>query len=293
MEKGKKNWHDKNYKKLLIIPAILLLFSVIYMVSFYSNNGDFFYKDISLTGGTSVTIYNESLDKFDLQNNLQNKLEDLNIRVISDLVTNEQKAVVIETKTDGEKTRQTIEDYLGFELNDENSSFEFTGSSLGEGFYKQLLVAILIAFIFMGIVVFIIFRNFVPSTAVILSAFADITMTLVAVNLLGIKMSTAGIVAFLMLVGYSVDTDILLTTRVLKRKEGNLNERITGAMKTGLTMTLTSLFAFLLTLFIIKSFSNILTQIFMILSIGLFFDLLNTWITNVSILKWYVNSKNE
>jgi len=153
------------------------------------------------------------------------------------------------------------------------------------------LIAILIAFVFMGIVVFIIFRTFVPSTAVILSAFADILMTLALVNMLGMRMSTAGIVAFLMLIGYSVDTDILLTTRILKRDEGSLNSRIFGAFKTGITMTLTSLFAVVFALFVVRSFSIVLTQIFSILAIGLGFDILNTWITNASILKWYKEKK--
>ena len=143
----------------------------------------------------------------------------------------------------------------------------------------------------MGFVVFIIFRTFIPSTAVILSAFADILMTLALFNFLGMKMSTAGIIAFLMLIGYSVDTDILLTTRILKRQEGSLNKRIFGAFKTGITMTLTSLLAISFALFIVKSFSVILSQIFTILIIGLGFDILNTWITNVSILKWYVEAK--
>jgi len=116
-------------------------------------------------------------------------------------------------------------------------------------------------------------------------------MTLVLVNMLGIKMSTAGIVAVLMLIGYSVDTDILLTTRVLKRREDSLNQRLFGAFKTGITMTLTSLLAVVIALIVVSSFSIILTQIFTILAIGLAFDLLNTWITNVSILKWYVRSK--
>lgn len=290
MEEIKKNWHDKHYKTLLLIPIAILIFSFVYLGVFYSQNGDFMYKDISLTGGTSITIYDE-INIIDLEQNLQDKLDEINIREIYDLVTNEQKAVIIETKSDGDTTKQVLEEYLGYELDQENSSFEFTGSSLSEGFYKQLLIAILIAFVFMGIVVFIIFRTIVPSAAVILSAFANILMTLVAVNLLGIKMSTAGIVAFIMLIGYSVDTDILLTTRILKRREGSLNNRITGAMKTGLTMTLTSLFAFLLALFVVKSFSNVLAQILTILSIGLMFDLLNTWITNVSILKWYVKKK--
>jgi len=104
-------------------------------------------------------------------------------------------------------------------------------------------------------------------------------------------MSTAGIVAFLMLIGYSVDTDILLTTRILKRTDGNLNKRLFGAMKTGMTMTLTSFFAIGIALIFVSSFSITLTQIFAILVIGLAFDLLNTWITNVSILKWYVEAK--
>lgn len=289
-EKTDKNFHDKYYKLLLLIPVALLVFSFVYMFVFYFNHHDFIYKDISLTGGTSVTLYN-TLDVVELKQELSDKLEEINTREIYDLVTQEQKAIVIDTKTDGDTTKEVLEEYLGYTLNSENSSFEFTGSALSESFFKQLLIAILVAFVFMAIVVFIIFRTFVPSTAVIISAFADILMTLTLVNFLGIKMSSAGIVAFLMLIGYSVDTDILLTTRILKRSEGSLNERITGAFKTGITMTLTSLLAIIFALIIVKSFSIVLSQIFTILAIGLGFDILNTWITNVSILKWYVERK--
>ena len=287
-----EKFHDKNYKLLLLIPIILLLFSLIYMGVFYSKNQDFIYKDISLTGGTSITIY-EKINVNNLVQTLSGRLEDINIREIYDLVTREQKAVIIETKTSGEETKQVLEEYLGYELDDTNSSFEFTGSALSESFYRQLLIAILFAFVFMAIVVFIIFKTFVPSVAVIISAFADILMTLVLVNILGIQMSSAGIVAFLMLIGYSVDTDILLTTRILKRHEDPLNTRIFGAFKTGITMTLTSLLAITFALIVVSSFSIILTQIFTILVIGLSFDILNTWITNVSILKWHVKKRNE
>ena len=285
-------FHNKYYKLLLLIPVALLLFSLVYMGMFYSKNQDFIYKDISLTGGTSATIY-EKIDIDDLVQTLSGKLEDISIREIYDLITREQKAVIIETKTDGEETRQILEEYLGYELNDTNSSFEFTGSTLSESFYRQLLIAILFAFVFMAIVVFIIFKTFIPSVAVIISAFADILMTLVLINILGIPMSSAGIVAFLMLIGYSVDTDILLTTRILKRDEDSLNQRFFGAFKTGITMTLTSLLAITVALIIVSSFSSVLSQIFTILAIGLGFDLINTWITNVSILKWYMKRKNE
>ena len=286
-------FHDKNYKLLLLIPLILVIVSFIYLGIFYSNNGDFMKKDISLTGGTSVTVYWQA-DIISLESDLVTQLEDLSIREIYDLRTREQKAIIVETTTDADQTKKILETYFGFELIEgENSNFEFTGSTLSKSFYKQLLIAILIAFLFMAIVVFIIFRTAIPSTAVIISAFADILMTLVVIDLLGIKVSTAGIVAFLMLIGYSVDTDILLTTRILKRKEGSLNERIFRAFKTGTTMTLTSLLAMLIAFLVVKSFSAVLAQIFLVLVIGLAFDLLNTWITNVSILKWYMKSRGK
>ena len=290
--KKTKNWHDKYYKLLLIIPAVALIFSLSYMIVFYSNNNDFIYKDISLTGGTSVTLY-QQIDTAKLKRELSGKLDDINTKEIYDLITREQKATIIETKTEGNQVKKILEDYLGYGLTAENSSFEFTGSTLSKEFYNQLLIAILIAFIFMAIVVFIIFRNIIPSSAVIISAFADILMTLVVVDMFGMKISGAGIVAFLMLIGYSVDTDILLTNRVLKRHEESLNEKLVGSFKTGITMTLTAIAAVISSLIIVHSFSSVLSQIFIIISIGLFFDILNTWVTNVSILKWYVESKEN
>ena len=285
-------FHDKYYKLLLLIPAIILVFSIAYMAFFYYNTGDFINRDISLTGGTSVTIH-EKRNIEDVEKDLSGKLESISIREISDLITREQKAIIIETTSDAETTREVLEDYIGYTLTEENSSFEFTGSSLSKSFFRQLLIAILLAFVFMAIVVFIIFRTFVPSAAIIISAFADIFMTLTLFNILGLEMSNAGIIAFLMLIGYSVDTDILLTNRVLKRHEDPLNRRIFSAFKTGITMTLTSLMAIIFALLIVMSFSVVLTKIFTILVIGLSFDILNTWITNVSLIKWYVKSKHE
>ena len=287
----KKNWYDKNYKKLLILPAVLLIFSVIYLGIFVQNNGDIIKKDVSLTGGTTVTVFDSSTDLTDLRESLEEDFPDSIVRGISDIRTGGQQAFFVETSAEPEDIKEFLTQYLGYELDSENSSVEFSGAALSEGFYQQLRLAIIFAFILMALVVFIIFRTFVPSFAVIFSAFADIVMTLTVVNLLGISLSSAGIVAFLMLIGYSVDTDILLTSRVLKKKEGYLNERIWGAFKTGMTMTLTSAAVFGVALFVIYSFSDALRQIFGILLIGLGFDILNTWFANAPILKWYAEKR--
>jgi len=260
---------------------------------FYSQNQDFIHKDISLTGGTTVTINSGNVNPSDLKNAISGKLDDVNVREVSDLITQKQIAVIVETKSDSTLTKSVLETYLGYTLDDQNSSFEFTGSTLSSNFYQQLLIAILVAFFLMSIVVFIQFRTFIPSIAVITCAFMDIFMTLVIVNLLGMKISSAGIVAFLMLIGYSVDTDILLTTRAIKREAGTLNRRIVEAFKTGITMSLTVLVAVLAALIIVGRYSSVLSQIFTIMVIGLGFDILNTWLTNVSIIKWYALKKKK
>jgi preprotein translocase subunit SecF len=105
------------------------------------------------------------------------------------------------------------------------------------------------------------------------------------------KLGTAGIAAFLMLIGYSVDTNILLSTKVIKRKEGTVLERIFGAMKTGLMMSTTTICA--ITVALIFTQSEVIRQIMTILLIGLLVDLVNTWIQNVGILRIYLERKHK
>ncbi len=281
---------DKHYKILLIIPVVMLLFSLIYLYSFYNKTGDIMLKDVTLTGGASITVYtNETIKISDIEKALLPKFKDISARVLTDLSTGKQIAFSVEANTGLDDLKSSLEEILGYNLTEENSSMEFTGSSLGESFYKELIMALIIAFILMSIVVFVIFRVTIPCIAVIFAAFSDIVVTLAIVDILDIRISTAGIAAFLMLVGYSVDTDMLLTTRVLKRKEKALVERMIDSIKTGMTMTLTSLIAILLGYFI--AVSVVLKQVFLIISIGLFVDMVTTWLGNTSMLKWYCDKK--
>ncbi|MFZ1970827.1 MAG: protein translocase subunit SecF [Candidatus Nanoarchaeia archaeon] len=288
-----KDFYNKRYKLLFVLTAILILSSIAFIFFFHIQNHDFIYKDISLSGGTLITINSNNLSVAKLQQDLPSYLGNVQVNSIKDIITQEQKAVTIQTSENADNSKQILDNYLGYNLTSQNSSFEFTSPTLGAGFYQQLLIAILAAFVFMSIVVFILFRTFVPSGAVVLSAFADILMTLVVVDLIGMRLSSAGIIAFLMLIGYSVDTDILLTNRVLKRDVGSINSKIFGAFKTGITMSITALASVLTALIITGSFSSTLSQIFTILAIGLCFDIYNTWVTNASIIKWYATRKNE
>lgn len=285
-----KSWYDRHYKKLLILPLVLLAFCLVYLFFFYQQNGDIMRKDVSLSGGTTITIQGD-IEREGLERQLREEISDVGVRTITELRSGKVIAVIIESSVMPEELKPALENVLGYKLTNENSTTEFTGSSLSNNFYRQLVIALIFSFILISIVVFIMFRTFVPSFAVVFAIFADVVMPLTLINILGVKLSAAGIAAFLMLIGYSVDTDILLTTRVLKKKEGSINERIYGAFKTGIFMNITGLLAVLPAFFIVTGLPASFRQIFFILALGLIADILNTWLTNASILKWYADKK--
>lgn len=275
---------------MLVIPIALLIISLAYIGYFYTKNGDILLRDASLAGGTTVTL-TEKADIAKLEEALKPEFPDVYIRTITNIQSGIPVAVLIDSSAQPEQLKAGIEKALGYELTTENTAVEFTGPALSQNFYRQLIIALLFSFILISGVIFILFRTVIPSLAVIFAIFADIVMPLALIDFLGIRLSAAGIAAFLMLIGYSVDTDILLTTRVLKRREGTVNERIYGAFKTGMFMTVTGLAAVLPAFFIITGLPDSFRQIFLILALGLSADIINTWLTNASILKWYAVKK--
>jgi len=284
---SKSDWYDKWYKPLLVIPVIIMIISLAYIGFFYYQNHTIMLRDSSLTGGTTVTITGGDIDTVALGSQLKSQFPDIVIRKLTDIRTGKPVSVMVESSASPDQLKPALEKALGYSLTGQNSSIEFTGSSLSQSFYSQLMIALVISFILMSFVVFISFRTFVPSMAIIFAAFGDIVIPLAIIDYFGIRISAAGIAAFLMLIGYSVDTDVLLTTRALKRKGGTLNSRIYGAFKTGTLMTITALVAVLPSFFIVTALPDSFRQIFFILALGLFADIFNTWLTNASIIKWY------
>jgi len=285
-----QHWYDKHYKTILFLSLFLLFISIAYIIYTAVKTGDIMQKDVTLTGGTVITVYTDNFDLQEIESFLFSKFSDAVVRSLTDISSGKKLGFSVETKAAAEEVKTVLEQHLGYKLNEKNSSVEYTGASLSSSFYKELLKAMVLAFIFMAVVVFLIFRTLVPSLAVIQAALTDIVFSLAVANIIGLKISTAGIAALLMLIGYSVDTDILLTNRALRRKEGALNERIFGAFKTGITMTLTALAVVLASYFVV--ISPVLKQVFLILAFGLAADIVATWGVNAGILKWYCKKRN-
>jgi preprotein translocase subunit SecF len=90
-----------------------------------------------------------------------------------------------------------------------------------------------------------------------------------------------------MIIGYSVDSDVLLNNHILNRR-GGFYESTYRAMRTGVTMTLTSLVAMIVMTITATLFQiPLLPDIGIILVFGLATDLMNTYMLNLSLLRWY------
>jgi preprotein translocase subunit SecF len=288
------SFYKKHHKKLLLIPIFLFLFCFVQLGFQYSTTGSFVDKGISLKGGSEVFIpMTSEVDLTDVQTFFNSKIPNEEINIRHTHSSGRVNGLIIEsTLEDSELIKSVfLEKFPDMSSNLNKASVKIIGATLGENFFRDAIRLLILAFLCMGLVVFLRFRSFVPSIAVILSAVKDILLTVVILNLFGVKLTSSGIAALLMLIGYSVDTDILLATRLVKEKGESIEKRFKSAFKTGLTMTVTTAIAVLIALFF--STSQVLSQIMLIVFIGLMVDLESTWVQNASILVWYTNKKGK
>ncbi len=275
-----------NLKKLMIIPVVMVISSIAIIAVSY-NSGSI-PLSIDFKGGTVITVYDVP-ENVDLKKSMQEKftfdVEETTIRDFSGKAVG--KNFEIEEFFEGKEGREIKDLMISQGVLEENINMRDISPSITGLFVEQSVKAILFAFIFMALVVFWRFRTVVPSIAVILSAFSDIVTTLAIMIVLDIQLSMGSFVALLLLIGYSVDTDILLTTRLLVKRQKEIPDRIKDAMKTGLTMAGTTISA--MAVLLLVATSTLLKEIAIVILIGLLVDLINTWIQNVGILWWHLD----
>ena len=269
----------ENHRILIAIPIILALLSLV-LIGFHGLE-----QGVDLKGGSQAELQLlGSVTPTELQNSLDAKLNTNNIKVTSN--GNNKVTVELENNINSSTFTNALDGKAKV------ISYNEIGPVLSEEAMGQIYIAMLFAFLFMAITVLIVFREPVPSVAIILAALCDILIALGGMSIFKIPLSIASVGALLMLIGYSVDTDILLTTRLLKRREGTVEERAKNAMYTGLTMSFAAIAAmgilFIVTIIIMPE-ATTLSNISAVLVIGLIGDILSTWLMNLGILKTYID----
>jgi preprotein translocase subunit SecF len=273
-----------NYKQMIIFPLILIIISISYLSWKFPTTG--LNLDIDLKGGTQIVAESQASIS---ENTLESVLKDYSANVrIAKGIAGYSIYIEFESETEPKDIISTLAKN-GYVF--DSYSVQSVGPALGASFLQQAIFVLMFSFIFMAITVFIIFRTPLPSFYVVLTAFVDILETLSISQIFGVKLSLATFAALLLLIGYSVDDNILMTTRVLKTAGGEVKEKIKSSFKTGMTMVGTTSVA-LSALFIISE-SIVIDQIASVLVIGLLVDLLNSWVLNSGLLRWYMERRNK
>ena len=263
---------------MVALPLGLLIVSILFLAFNTVTTGMPVEPGIDFAGGVAVTLFTS-----DSPEEVSAYFSAYPLKSVGESINNGYY-LVFDYLDDDEFRKMTEHIFAKYP----DSKVDQIGETFGKTLQTQAFWAILIAFILMAIVVFVAFRNFVPSVAVVISAFSDIVITAAIMDVLGITLSLGTTAALLMLIGYSVDSDILLTTRLLKR-QGRLDEKMRGAFRTGFIMTTTTITA-VAAMFVVSAIGQviIIRDISAVLLIGLFVDLMNTWMFNAGLLKWYL-----
>ena len=168
-EKG----YGRKYSHLLVISVILVVFSVGFLINGYYQRGDWFIKSIELRGGTVISL---SLDSpvpiAELESELSGKFGQVVVQETRGLGG---YGLSIEVESTANSTA-VLNELAANGIDTSRSSVQTVDPAIGATFWSQAQIAVILAFVFMAITVFVIFRTFVPSVAVILAAGCDIIL---------------------------------------------------------------------------------------------------------------------
>lgn len=209
---------NRDNRQLLTIPLSVLALSLVVLLSSFVNSGSPMILGMEFEGGTQI-----SLETNDSPAELEKKYSSYPIKDARQAGSR----VIIEFGVMGNEQQGQLEKDVTSHYS--NVQIQQIGPVYGKDLQVQALKAIAISFVGMTIVVFLLFRTFVPSFAVIFAAFSDIVIAVAFMRVAGVELSLGTLAALLMLIGYSVDSDILLTNRVLKRR-GTVAEKVSKAM---------------------------------------------------------------
>lgn len=270
-------------RQLVVIPLTTLAIALLVIGGFWVLTGSPATYGVDFTGGAELTV-DTTTDREDFD-----AVFDAEIDTVQTVPDTENRFIITFRGGDIQELNDQAE--AGLEPVADDATIIQSSGTVDPVFAAETLqlslIALAIAFLGMSLLAFVLFRTFVPSIAIVASAFSDMAIPLAAMNVLGIDLTVGTIAALLMLIGYSVDSDILLNTHILRRR-GDFYESTYRAMQTGVTMTVTSMAA-MATMGIMATLFGIdlLAAIGIILFIGLAADLMNTYLLNLSLLRWY------
>lgn len=274
-------WHAKHLKvrHMITIPIVIAIFFAI-IVALCGVP-----KSLEFSSGTLISYHN--LDNRPDANGVEQALgtlfgAEVKADVTQDPATAKYGIDIQTTKVLDEnlenQTLQMLSQQFDIQETPDLTPFE---PALSEAYMKQTVLAVVGALIAMGVILLIVFRSKV-SLMMLPCVVLNMVAAFGGMALFQMQFSLASLAGFLLLVGYSIDTNILLGMSVLRRVGGDVRERVANSMKTGFMITGTTIATMMMVNIFVTNAA--IDQLSIVIVFGLIADLFNTWFLNAGIL---------
>ena len=249
----RKKWgrtkKDRNYRfvrnmpKFLVLAGLVLALGIGSMVMHSSKGERALNYSLDFIGGTATTV--EFPEDYSLEQ-LDAKVKPVVEKITGDSNVLMQKVVssnqvIIKTRTLSQDERVSMADALeeNFDVKDGNITTESISAAIGKEIRNNAIMAVAIAVALMLLYIFIRFRDIRFALSAILALLHDVLITLMVYAILRISVGSAFIAVMLTILGYSINSTIVIFDRVRELRKVRGEANLENLVDTSVNMTLT------------------------------------------------------
>ncbi|MGC9133418.1 MAG: hypothetical protein ACP5GJ_03410 [Nanopusillaceae archaeon] len=279
---------EKNYKKFIIVTIVLFIIFIGTILFNYLRNGYILNKSIDISGGYITMINNNYHITNQEINNVLYK-----INVTNYIIYNTPSITYIES---GEKINTSeliylFNSYYNIPLSSQDISVQQYSSIVGNIIFNQFVEFVFITMVLVGLIIFIAFRVSNVTLNIMSTIAFDILGLLAILSTIKYPIGANGFIAMLMILGFAIDNNVVLSTNIVKEKEKPFIEKVKMSFRVGMLMELIALY----TLIILYLFVPVpsVREFSIVLFIAIILDLLYYLIGNIPIYKYFESKKES
>jgi preprotein translocase subunit SecF len=279
---------ENNYKKFLLLSISLFAIFIGIILFNYFKYGYIINKSITISGGY-VTLINNNYNLTNTE--IQNILNQMNI---TDYVLYSTPNIIyIESRDriNGTLLINLLNQYYNISIQPSDISIQQYSSLVGDLIFNQFLFFVILAMILAAFVIFIAFRVSNTTLNIISTILFDIIGLLAVLSITKYPIGANGFIAMLMILGFAIDNNVVLSTNMIKEKDKPFIERIKMSFRVGVLMEIIALYTLLLLYFIVPDPS--VNEFAFVLSTATILDLIYYLIGNIPLYKYFEAKKEQ
>ena len=279
---------ENNYKKFLLISILLFAIFTGIILFNYFKYGYIINKSITISGGY-VTLINNNYNLTNTE--IQNILNQMNITDYVLYSTSNIIYIASRDQINGTLLISLLNQYYNISIQPSDISIQQYSSIVGDLIFNQFLFFVILTMILASFVIFIAFRVSNTTLNIISTILFDVIGLLAILSITKYPIGANGFIAMLMILGFAIDNNVVLSTNMIKEKDKPFIERVKMSFRVGMLMEIIALYTLLLLYFIVPDPS--VNEFAFVLSTATILDLIYYLIGNIPLYKYFEAKKEQ